>query len=89
MPNGFRKNFVLNIIGRISVDGACARPWNSQGETILNLPMADHLSMASSPLKRASGIFAPDAITEEYVKPRARRLYRIYASDADAVCCSH
>jgi 3-isopropylmalate/(R)-2-methylmalate dehydratase large subunit len=32
-----------------------------------------------------NGIFAPDAITEEYVKPRAKRPYKFYASDTDAV----
>jgi len=32
-----------------------------------------------------NGIFAPDAITEAYVKPRAGRPYQFYASDADAI----
>ncbi len=30
------------------------------------------------------GIIAPDAITEEYVKGRAKRTYQFYQSDADA-----
>jgi 3-isopropylmalate/(R)-2-methylmalate dehydratase large subunit len=32
-----------------------------------------------------NGIFAPDAITREYVKKRAKRDYKFYSSDADAV----
>ncbi|PKN07306.1 MAG: 3-isopropylmalate dehydratase large subunit, partial [Deltaproteobacteria bacterium HGW-Deltaproteobacteria-7] len=31
-----------------------------------------------------NGIFPPDAITREYVEPRARRPYKFYESDADA-----
>jgi 3-isopropylmalate/(R)-2-methylmalate dehydratase large subunit len=32
-----------------------------------------------------NGIFPPDAITQEYVEPRAKRPYKFYTSDADAV----
>ncbi|HQI73026.1 MAG TPA: aconitase family protein, partial [Smithella sp.] len=32
-----------------------------------------------------NGIFAPDAITRDYVKTKAKRDYKLYASDADAV----
>src|SRR4030067_3746337 len=31
-----------------------------------------------------SGIFEPDGITLQYVKPRAKRPYRLYQSDPDA-----
>ena len=81
------KDLILNIIGRIGVDGALYQAMEFTGETILNLPMADRLSMANMAIEAGAknGIFAPDAITEEYVKPRARRPYKFYASDADAV----
>ena len=81
------KDLILNIIGRIGVDGALYQAMEFTGETILNLPMADRLSMANMAIEAGAknGIFAPDAITEEYVKIRARRPYKFYASDADAV----
>ena len=81
------KDLILNIIGRIGVDGALYQAMEFTGETILNLPMADRLSMANMAIEAGAknGIFAPDAITEEYVKLRARRPYKFYASDADAV----
>ena len=80
------KDLILNIIGRIGVDGALYQAMEFTGETILNLPMADRLSMANMAIEAGAknGIFAPDAITEEYAKLRARRPYKFYASDADA-----
>ena len=81
------KDLILNIIGRIGVDGALYQAMEFTGETISTLPMADRLSMANMAIEAGAknGIFAPDAVTEEYVKPRAKRPYKFYASDADAV----
>ena len=81
------KDLILNVVGRIGVDGALYQAMEFTGETISNLPMADRLSMANMAIEAGAknGIFAPDAITEEYVKPRAKRPYKFYASDTNAV----
>lgn len=81
------KDLILNIIGRIGVDGALYQAMEFTGETIDNLPMADRLSMANMAIEAGAknGIFAPDAITKGYVEGRAERPYKFYASDADAV----
>ena len=81
------KDLILHIIGRIGVDGALYKAMEFTGETIGKLPMADRLSMANMAIEAGAknGIFAPDAITKEYVKKRAKRDYKFYASDADAV----
>ena len=49
--------------------------------------MADRLSMANMAIEAGAknGIFAPDAITKEYVDARAKRAYKFYTSDKDAV----
>ncbi|PKN19450.1 MAG: 3-isopropylmalate dehydratase large subunit [Deltaproteobacteria bacterium HGW-Deltaproteobacteria-6] len=80
------KDLILNIIGRIGVDGALYQAMEFTGETISHLPMADRLSMANMAIEAGAknGIFPPDAITREYVEPRARRPYKFYESDADA-----
>ena len=81
------KDLILNIIGRIGVDGALYQAMEFTGETIERLPMADRLSMANMAIEAGAknGIFAPDTITGEYVKSRAKRPYKFYASDTDAV----
>ncbi len=81
------KDLILNIIGRIGVDGALYQAMEFTGETIQGLPMADRLSMANMAIEAGAknGIFPPDAITQEYVEPRAKRPYKFYTSDADAV----
>jgi 3-isopropylmalate/(R)-2-methylmalate dehydratase large subunit len=81
------KDLILNIIGRIGVDGALYKAMEFVGETIGKLPMADRLSMANMAIEAGAknGIFAPDSVTEEYVKGRAKRPYKFYASDANAV----
>ena len=81
------KDLILHIIGRIGVDGALYQAMEFTGETIGKLPMADRLSMANMAIEAGAknGIFAPDEITREYAKTRAKRDYKFYASDADAV----
>ncbi len=81
------KDLILNIIGRIGVDGALYQAMEFTGKTISKLPMADRLSMANMAIEAGAknGIFPPDAITTEYVAGRAKRRYKFYSSDADAV----
>jgi 3-isopropylmalate/(R)-2-methylmalate dehydratase large subunit len=81
------KDLILNIIGRIGVDGALYQTMEFTGETIDNLPMADRLSMANMAIEAGAknGIFPPDVITKDYVEGRAGRPYKFYTSDADAV----
>jgi len=80
------KDLILNIIGRIGVDGALYQAMEFTGETISKLSMADRFSMANMAIEAGAknGIFAPDEITKEYIKGRAKRAYKFYSSDADA-----
>ncbi|PKN05617.1 MAG: 3-isopropylmalate dehydratase large subunit [Deltaproteobacteria bacterium HGW-Deltaproteobacteria-9] len=84
------KDLILNIIGRIGVDGALYKAMEFAGQTIDQLPMADRLSMANMAIEAGAknGIFPPDEITRAYVEERAKRKYTFYASDADAEYCT-
>jgi 3-isopropylmalate/(R)-2-methylmalate dehydratase large subunit len=80
------KDLILYTIGKIGVDGARYRAMEFTGEVIDELPVADRLSMSNMAIEAGAkvGIIPPDALTEAYVKDRAKRPYKFYSSDADA-----
>ncbi|MCE5312350.1 MAG: 3-isopropylmalate dehydratase large subunit [Nitrospiraceae bacterium] len=80
------KDLILHTIGDIGVDGALYMAMEFTGETINSLPMSERLTMCNMAIEAGgkNGIIAPDKITEEYLKGRAKREYKFYASDADA-----
>ncbi len=80
------KDLILYTIGDIGVDGALYRAMEFEGETIRELPMHARLTICNMAIEAGgkSGIIVPDKITEEYVKQRAKRPYKLYTSDPDA-----
>jgi 3-isopropylmalate/(R)-2-methylmalate dehydratase large subunit len=80
------KDLILYLIGRIGVDGARYRAMEFTGETVARLGMADRFTMANMVIEAGakSGIFVPDAITEAYVRERAKGQWKFYDSDPDA-----
>jgi 3-isopropylmalate/(R)-2-methylmalate dehydratase large subunit len=80
------KDLILYTIGQIGVDGARYRAMEFCGGVIDSLPMADRFSMCNMAVEAGAkvGIIAPDSITEEYVRSRAKRPYKFYSSDPDA-----
>jgi len=81
------KDLILYTIGQIGVDGALYQAMEFTGEVAARLPMAGRLTMANMAVEAGakSGIFAVDAITEEYVRSRAERPYKVFHSDKDAL----
>ncbi len=80
------KDLILHTIGDIGVDGALYRAMEFEGETISSLQMSGRLTMCNMAIEAGgkNGIIVPDKITEDYVKGRAKREYKFYASDKDA-----
>ncbi|MCD6292417.1 MAG: 3-isopropylmalate dehydratase large subunit [Deltaproteobacteria bacterium] len=83
------KDLILHTIGILKVDGALYQAIEMTGETIDTLPMYGRMSMANMAIEAGAknGIIVPDEITLDYVRPRARRDYKLFASDSDAVYC--
>jgi 3-isopropylmalate/(R)-2-methylmalate dehydratase large subunit len=81
------KDLILFTIGDIGVDGALYQAMEFCGEVIQNLPMASRITMANMAIEAGAknGIIEPDEITLQFIKPRAKRPYRIYRSDRDAI----
>jgi 3-isopropylmalate/(R)-2-methylmalate dehydratase large subunit len=80
------KDLILYTIGDIGVDGALYRAMEFDGEAIRNLPMHARFTVCNMAIEAGgkNGIIIPDAITEDFVKERAKRPYTFYASDNDA-----
>jgi len=80
------KDLILHTIGDIGVDGALYRAMEFTGEVISSLPMYGRLTMCNMAIEAGgkNGIIAPDAVTEQYVKGRAKREYKFYSSGEDA-----
>lgn len=80
------KDLILWTIGKIGVDGANYKAMEFTGEVIKELSMADRFTMANMAIEAGgkNGIFEVDEKTIEYVKPRAKREFRIFKSDDDA-----
>jgi 3-isopropylmalate/(R)-2-methylmalate dehydratase large subunit len=81
------KDLILYTIGDIGVDGALYRAMEFTGEVIDQLPMSGRLTIANMAIEAGakSGIFQADKVTEEYLKGRATRSYKIFQSDRDAI----
>lgn len=80
------KDLILFTIGQIGVDGALYQSMEFTGEVISQLSMDGRFTMANMAIEAGgkNGIFAVDDKTLEYIKPRAKRDYKIYQSDPDA-----
>lgn len=77
------KDVILNIIGRIGVDGALYRSLEFTGDGIRNLSMDDRLTIANMAIEcgAKNGIFPVDDVTLEYVNGRSLRDYKVYEAD--------
>jgi len=81
------KDLILYIIGKIGVDGARYKAMEFAGNGIKALSMDNRLTMCNMAIEAGgkAGIIEPDEITLAYVKARAKRDYKVYQSDPDAV----
>lgn len=80
------KDVVLNLIGRIGVDGALYKSLEFTGDGIKNLSMDDRLCIANMAIEcgAKNGIFPVDDVTLNYVNGRSLRDYKIFEADEDA-----
>jgi len=87
------KDMILAAIGDLGVSGALYKSLEITGNAVECLEMDDRFSICNMAIEAGAknGIIAPDKITEQYVKAAirkykpARKAYKIYKSDKDAV----
>jgi 3-isopropylmalate/(R)-2-methylmalate dehydratase large subunit len=80
------KDLILHTIGKIGVSGALYRSMEFTGEAVKHLSIDSRATMANMAIEAGAknGIFAVDNVTLDYIKPRARRDWKIFESDNDA-----
>ncbi len=81
------KDVILNIIGRIGVDGALYKSMEFVGDGVAELTMDDRFTIANMAIEAGAknGIFPVDELTLEYINERSKKPYKIYEADDDAV----
>lgn len=81
------KDVILHIIGMIGVDGALYKSMEFTGDGVASLSVDDRLCIANMAIEAGAknGIFPVDKKTEEYLKDKVSRKYKVYAADEDAV----
>ena len=79
------KDLVLYTIGKIGTDGALYSSMQFEGEAISAMPMEQRLTMCNMVAEAGgkNGLMPFDRVTEEYVKPRAKRPWKVYTPDPD------
>ena len=80
------KDVILDIIGRIGVDGALYQSMEFVGDGVASLSMDDRLTICNMAIEAGAknGIFPVDDITREYLDGRTQREYKVYEADEDA-----
>ena len=80
------KDLILYTIGDIGVDGALYSAIEFNGEAIDSLSIDGRFTMANMAIEAGAkaGIFRVDNKTQLYIKPRAKRPYRVYEPDGEA-----
>ncbi|MBN1899243.1 MAG: 3-isopropylmalate dehydratase large subunit [Spirochaetes bacterium] len=83
------KDLILYTIGKIGVDGATYKAMYFTGQAVKELSMADRFTMSNMAIEAGgkAGLFDVDKKTQEYIKKRAKRDYKVYTGDEDASYC--
>lgn len=80
------KDVILDIIGRIGVDGALYQSLEFVGNGVSELSMDDRFTICNMAIEcgAKNGIFPVDEKTLEYVNGRSEREYKVFEADEDA-----
>jgi 3-isopropylmalate/(R)-2-methylmalate dehydratase large subunit len=80
------KDLILHTIGHIGTDGATYMAMQFEGEALKDMSMDARFTMTNMAAEAGgkTGLMHADEVTLEYVRPRAKREWTVYESDADA-----
>jgi len=82
------KDLILNIIGKLRVDGAIYKAAEFAGPTIKNMSIAGRMTVCNMAVEMGAknGIIAPDETTRKFLEDRVRAMpdFKVLQSDRDA-----
>jgi len=80
------KDLILYTIGQIGEDGALYSVTEFTGEAVASLSMDGRFTMSNMAIEAGAkaGLFRVDSQTLNYIKPRAKRTYKVYEPDSNA-----
>jgi len=80
------KDLILYTIGQIGVDGALYSVTEFTGEAVASLSMDGRFTMSNMAIEAGAkaGLFRVDNQTLDYIKPKAKRTYKVYEPDSNA-----
>jgi len=80
------KDLILTTIGRIGTDGATYAAMQFEGEALADMSIDARFTMTNMVAEAGgkTGIVPFDAVTEQFVRPRARRPWQVFEADPDA-----
>lgn len=87
LPKGvYAKDLILNIIGTIGADGADYKAIEFSGSTISAMDISSRMVLSNLAMEAGAKVafVEPDAVTEAWVKPRAKGSYEMLKADPDA-----
>lgn len=82
----YGKDLILHLIGMIKADGANYKALEFAGEGMREFSVEERLTICNMGVEAGAknAIIPPDEITQEWVKGRAKREYKIYSSDENS-----
>jgi 3-isopropylmalate/(R)-2-methylmalate dehydratase large subunit len=80
------KDLILQVLGKITTDGATYCALEFDGDAVFSLSIDERMTITNMAIEAGAmnGIIAADAVTEAYVKERTRKPYEIFKSDSEA-----
>ncbi len=84
--NVYAKDVILNIIGKMGVDGSTYKACEFAGETISNMSVSDRMVLSNMAIEMGgkTGLVEPDEKTIKYVESRSNKPYKVFKTDLDA-----
>ena len=84
--NVYAKDVILNIIGKVGVDGSTYKACEFAGETVSDMSVSDRMVLCNMAIEMGgkTGLVEPDKKSVGYVEKHSNKPYKVYKTDLDS-----